>query len=225
MHKRRRTDSSRAGSCPGASQRPCPQRSHGFQAHRRGESTGRTPPRIPARLRPRSRCFFMIDTASPKTLPPGFWLAITVFIGSLETGSRIPPRSSPDGTLGTRLDASQVPRIYKAMARRAGLPKDVAQALSGHSARVGAAQRRGATRGCAAAQLSANRCRTGRIQVRLSRANEPERGRCAATQEPSAAHGQREDAMVIKRLPGYPGTRPARPGGPAQTSLGAEIAY
>ena len=44
------------------------------------------------------------------------------------------------GALGTRLDASQVPRIYKAMARRAGLPEDVAQALSGHSARVGAAQ-------------------------------------------------------------------------------------
>ena len=41
-----------------------------------------------------------------------------------------------DGTLGTRLDASQVPRIYKAMARRAGLPEDLAQALSGHSARV-----------------------------------------------------------------------------------------
>ena len=45
-----------------------------------------------------------------------------------------------DGSLGTRLDASQVPRIYKAMARRAGLPEDLAQALSGHSARVGAAQ-------------------------------------------------------------------------------------
>ena len=45
-----------------------------------------------------------------------------------------------DGTLGTRLDASQVPRIYKAMARRAGLPEDLARALSGHSARVGAAQ-------------------------------------------------------------------------------------
>ena len=174
IHKRFRTDSSRAGPCPGASQRPCPQRSHGFQAHRRGESTGRTPPRIPAPLHPRSRCFFMFDTASPKTLPPGSWLAITVFIGSLETGSRIPPRSSPDGTLGTRLDASQVPRIYKAMARRAGLPEDVAQALSGHSARVGAARSaRRNSRVCSSATEREPLPKAGH-QVRLSRANEPE---------------------------------------------------
>ena len=33
-----------------------------------------------------------------------------------------------------------MPRIFKAMARRAGLPEDVAEALSGQSARVGAAQ-------------------------------------------------------------------------------------
>ena len=33
-----------------------------------------------------------------------------------------------------------MPRIFKAMARRAGLPEDVAEALSEHSARVGAAQ-------------------------------------------------------------------------------------
>ena len=33
-----------------------------------------------------------------------------------------------------------MPRIFKAMARRAGLPEDVAEALSGHGARVGAAQ-------------------------------------------------------------------------------------
>ena len=33
-----------------------------------------------------------------------------------------------------------MPRILKAMARRAGLPETVVQGLSGHSARVGAAQ-------------------------------------------------------------------------------------
>ena len=44
------------------------------------------------------------------------------------------------GRVGESLDASQVPRIFKAMARRAGLPADVAASLSGHSARVGAAQ-------------------------------------------------------------------------------------
>ena len=44
------------------------------------------------------------------------------------------------GTLGKGLDASQVPRIFKAMAERAGLPPAVVEELSGHSARVGAAQ-------------------------------------------------------------------------------------
>ncbi len=45
-----------------------------------------------------------------------------------------------DGTVGEKLDASQVPRIYKRMARRAGLPGDVVDTLAGHSTRVGAVQ-------------------------------------------------------------------------------------
>ena len=45
-----------------------------------------------------------------------------------------------DGTLGGRLPAGQVPRIYKAMAERAGLPTQTVRRLSGHSPRVGAAQ-------------------------------------------------------------------------------------
>ncbi len=45
-----------------------------------------------------------------------------------------------DGSLGDKLDDSQVPRIYKAMARAAGLGAEVVEGLSGHSARVGAAQ-------------------------------------------------------------------------------------
>lgn len=45
-----------------------------------------------------------------------------------------------DGQVGIKLDDSQVPRIYKAMARAAGLGDDVVENLSGHSARVGAAQ-------------------------------------------------------------------------------------
>ena len=44
------------------------------------------------------------------------------------------------GRLGTGLDASQVPRILKAMAHRAALPPEIAGGLSGHSARVGATQ-------------------------------------------------------------------------------------
>ena len=44
------------------------------------------------------------------------------------------------GALGERLDPSQVPRIFKEMAVRAGLPEALVEGLSGHSARVGAAQ-------------------------------------------------------------------------------------
>ena len=45
-----------------------------------------------------------------------------------------------DGTVGAQLDASQVPRIYKRMARHAGLPDDIVDALAGHSTRVGPVQ-------------------------------------------------------------------------------------
>ena len=44
------------------------------------------------------------------------------------------------GRLHERLDASQVPRIYKQMARQAGLPDEIVEALGGHSTRVGAVQ-------------------------------------------------------------------------------------
>ena len=44
------------------------------------------------------------------------------------------------GRVGERLHSCEVPRIFKAMAREAGLPETVAGGLSGHSARVGAAQ-------------------------------------------------------------------------------------
>ena len=45
-----------------------------------------------------------------------------------------------DGTVGEKLHPSQVPRIYKRMARRAGLPDDIVDALAGHSTRVGPVQ-------------------------------------------------------------------------------------
>ena len=45
-----------------------------------------------------------------------------------------------DGTVGEKLDPSQVPRIYKRMARQAGMPADVVDTLAGHSTRVGAVQ-------------------------------------------------------------------------------------
>ena len=42
-------------------------------------------------------------------------------------------RSLCRGVLGAALDPSQIPRIYKGMARRAGLPPDVVDGLPGHS--------------------------------------------------------------------------------------------
>ena len=44
------------------------------------------------------------------------------------------------GTIGGPLPPGQVARIFKAMARAAGLPSNVVDGLSGHSTRVGAAQ-------------------------------------------------------------------------------------
>ena len=49
-------------------------------------------------------------------------------------------RSLCGGPPGDGLDASQVPRIFKAMAKRAGLPEETVERISGHSTRVGAAQ-------------------------------------------------------------------------------------
>ena len=48
--------------------------------------------------------------------------------------------SDGHGRLHEKLDASQVPRIYKQMARQAGLPNEIVEALGGHSTRVGAVQ-------------------------------------------------------------------------------------
>lgn len=45
-----------------------------------------------------------------------------------------------DGSVGEQLPPSQVPRIYKAMAQRAGLPAATVDALAGHSTRVGPVQ-------------------------------------------------------------------------------------
>ena len=63
------------------------------------------------------------------------WLA-----GSGLTSGRLFRSVRSNGTLGEALDASQVPRIYRAMARRAGLSPRVVRSISGHSPRVGAAQ-------------------------------------------------------------------------------------
>ena len=55
-------------------------------------------------------------------------------------GGRVFRSVRKDGTVGEQLDASQVPRIYKRMARRAGLSGDIVDTLAGHSTRVGPVQ-------------------------------------------------------------------------------------
>ena len=49
-------------------------------------------------------------------------------------------RSLCRGVLGEGLEAGQIPRIFKLMARAANLPASVTAHISGHSSRVGAAQ-------------------------------------------------------------------------------------
>ncbi len=55
-------------------------------------------------------------------------------------GGRMLRSVRKDGSVGEKLDASQIPRIYKSMARRAGLPGDLVDALAGHSTRIGPVQ-------------------------------------------------------------------------------------
>ena len=59
--------------------------------------------------------------------------------GGVERG-RVFRSVRKDGTVGAKLDASQVPRIYKRMARRADIPEEIVDTLAGHSTRVGAVQ-------------------------------------------------------------------------------------
>ena len=55
-------------------------------------------------------------------------------------GGRLFRSVRKDNAVGEKLDASQVPRIYKRMARRAGLPDEIVDTLAGHSTRVGPVQ-------------------------------------------------------------------------------------
>ena len=55
-------------------------------------------------------------------------------------GGRLFRSVRKDAAVGEQLDASQVPRIYKRMARRAGLRGDIVDTLAGHSTRIGAVQ-------------------------------------------------------------------------------------
>ena len=71
-----------------------------------------------------------------------------------------------DGRVGGRLDASQVPRIYRQMAERAGLSPGTVRRLSGHSPRVGAAQDTIAAGVGIAAIMQAGRWKSARMVQR-----------------------------------------------------------
>ena len=49
-------------------------------------------------------------------------------------------RSLTRGTVGEKLEAGQISRIFKRMARNAALPAEIVERISGHSTRVGATQ-------------------------------------------------------------------------------------
>ncbi|WP_194727249.1 tyrosine-type recombinase/integrase [Noviherbaspirillum malthae] len=57
-----------------------------------------------------------------------------------QTSGPILRKVSRYGVIGKQLDAGSIPRIYKALAKRAGLSDLAIAGLSGHSGRVGAAQ-------------------------------------------------------------------------------------
>ena len=71
-----------------------------------------------------------------------------------------------NGLLGQSLDVSQVSRIFKEMARKAGFGKAVVDGLSGHSARVGAAQDMIASDMGLAAVMQAGRWKTAAMVLR-----------------------------------------------------------
>ena len=96
-------------------------------------------------------------------------------------------RSLNRGALGTRLDASQVPRIFKAMAERAGLPGEVVSGISGHSTRVGAAQDMVAGGIAMAAILHAGRWKTTAMVNRYGERLLARRSGAAAARPSSAS--------------------------------------
>jgi len=72
----------------------------------------------------------------------------------------------PNGLLGQSLDVSQVSRIFKAMARKAGFDKEVVEGLSAHSARIGATQDMIASDLGLAAVMQAGRWKTAAMVLR-----------------------------------------------------------
>ena len=150
-------------------------------------------------------------------LAPDSLALVRAWLGRSGVGEGRVFRSLNRGALGERLDASQVPRIFKAMAERAGLPGEIVEHISGHSTRVGAAQDMVAEGIAMAAIQNAGRWKTTamvhrygeRLVARRSGAAQLARlqGRVAADTRSGAAapngNGGDEDwtAMTLPRCP------------------------
>ena len=126
---------------------------------------------------------------------------------------------SRTGTPGRSLDPSQIPRIFKAMARAAGLPEDVVAGISGHSARVGATQDMIASGVELAAILQAGRWKTTamvyrygeRLMARRSGAGRGGAAACSAGSGTASRGGAAQLASLQRRKWGRRAGRRFRP--------------
>lgn len=83
------------------------------------------------------------------------------------------------GRVGRRLQPGEVPRIVKRLALRAGIKPEVAEGLSGHSARVGMAQDLVAAGADLAGVMQAGRWKSPTMPARYTAALEAKRGAVA----------------------------------------------
>ena len=90
---------------------------------------------------------------------------------------------SKGGVLGERLQAAEVARIVKRLARKAGLPEATVARLSGHSCRVGMAQDLVAAGADVAGLMQAGRWKSMQMPARYSERLDAKRGVVAQLQD------------------------------------------
>ena len=98
------------------------------------------------------------------------------------------------------LEAGSVPRIFKAMAANAGLPEDIVAKLSGHSARVGAAQDMVAAGLEVTEVMQAGGWKTPAMVARYSEHLQARRGAAAKLAEKQGRAGEAEEGLPSTRV-------------------------
>ena len=94
----------------------------------------------------RRRCWYAAPRSTPKagarrsTLRGTSMALVREWLEQSGVGEGRVFRSLSRGVVGEGLEAGQVSRIFKRMSRKAGLPAELVEHISGHSTRVGAAQ-------------------------------------------------------------------------------------